>query len=99
MGANIKWDDLRAFIRHQANMLVDCASCDHFGILDTVKLNRYFFCHGWQTTIASVRRHLYCSCCRGKPNRIRPTPNPPDRPEWMMYEYQWRELVRRLRNW
>ncbi len=36
--------------------------------------------------------------CRGRPNRIRHTPQTPDRPTWMRHEDEWRRLVRRLRR-
>lgn len=45
-----------------------------------------------------VGLHLFCSVCRGRPCRLRPTPAKPDHPEWMAREQDWRRLVRRLQR-
>ena len=99
VGANVKLDKLSDYVRHSANLLVECGTCPNSGVLDAVKLDRYFFCFQWNPALETVGAHLRCKRCRGRPGRIRPTTEPPDRPNWMQYEYEWGRLVKRLRNW
>ncbi len=99
MGANLRLPTLSDYCHHRANLLVECRACPHRGVLDAAKLARWFHCHHWNMAIEVVGCHLYCRVCRGRPGSIRPTEAPPDRPDWMRYEYEWGRLIRRLRNW
>lgn len=97
MSANIRLRQLSDLVKHKANLQAECA-CGHTGVLDAVKLRRWFFCHRWNDDLEVVGLHLYCSICRGRPARLRATPAKADDPTWMAREHQWRELVRRLRD-
>lgn len=97
MGANTRFDRLGDFERHKANLRAECG-CGHKGVLDAAKLRRWFFCHRWNDALEVVASHLRCSVYLGRPARLRPTPNRPDRPEWMALEHDWKRLVKRLRD-
>lgn len=86
MGANPRFDRLSDFAARRANLRAECL-CGHKGVLDAIKLRRWFFCHRWNDALEVVGMHLYCSICRGRPIRLRPTPAKPDRPEWMQWEH------------
>lgn len=97
MGANVRFRCLSDFGAHRANLRAECL-CGHKGVLDAIKLRRWFYCHRWNDALEVVGTHLRCSVCLGRPIRLRPTPEKPDRPEWMALEHDWKDLVRRLRG-
>lgn len=98
MGTNIQLRTLGDYVRHRANLLVECGACPHRGVLDAARLARWYHCHCWNPSIEVVGAHLYCRVCRGRPGFVRPIQAPADRPDWMRHEYEWGRLVRRLRN-
>ena len=98
MAANISFKDLRDFAKRDANLLVICSNCDHKGVLDAEKVRRYYLCRGWNTTTSIAHHHLRCHVCRRRPTEIKPTPNKPDRPQWMNSQQDWTRLTRRLRG-
>ncbi|GFE76491.1 hypothetical protein NTCA1_41400 [Novosphingobium sp. TCA1] len=98
MGANISLKDLTEFARRDANLLVICSNCDHKGVLDAAKVCRYYLCRGWNTTTSIAHLHLRCQVCGRRPTQIRPTPDKPDRPQWMAYQTDWTQLTRKLRG-
>lgn len=59
MGANIRLRNLSDIVRLKANLRVECRSCDHVGLLDAVKVSRWFHCHGWNDAI-----EVACLRCR-----------------------------------
>lgn len=97
MSANVRLRRLWDLGARNANLRVEC-TCGHKGVLDAVKLRRWFYCHLWNDALEAVGMHLYCSICLGRPIRLRPTLELPDRPQWMALEHEWRDLVRRLRD-
>ena len=98
MGADIRLRRLSDYVRREANLQVVC-TCGHVSVLDTEKLRRWFFCHGWYDALEVVAVHLRCSACRGRPIRLRPTPDSPTGPDWgPRHEKEWKNLVKRLRD-
>jgi hypothetical protein len=101
VGANFRFDTLSDFERQNANLKVWCRACDHFGILHTGRVRRWFRCHGWNEAIEGLGRHMRCSVCHGRPGKIAPIhlTEPLTFPKWMEFEFQWGNKVKQLRNW
>jgi hypothetical protein len=102
VGANIRLDSFSDYEREKANLKVLCGTCQHFGILHTERVHRFFRCHGWNTSYlrASCSR-FRCIVCHGRAGMIRPVPLsiPLTNPHWFEYDYQFAALVKRLRNY
>lgn len=92
MSANVRLRQLSNLVRQKASLQAECA-CGHRGVLDAVRLRRWFFYHRWNKALEVVGLHLYCSTCRGRPVQLRPMPAKPDRPDWMQREQEWRARI------
>lgn len=98
MAWQVTFKTIGDFVRHGANIQFECA-CDHKGVVDAKKLDRWFSAHGWNGAREVIGGHMKCMRCGNRPGYHRATPAPPDRPDWMEHEWQWEALVKRLRNW
>lgn len=100
VGANVKFLTLSDFTKHNANLKVSCRSCDHIGIISTERVHRFYRCHNWNDHIDVLGRHMRCSVCHGRPDRIRPVHHmePLTFPDWYALESSWGKLVKRLRG-
>lgn len=95
--ANVRFRCLSGFASHRANLQAECL-CGHKGVLDAVKLRRWFFCHRWNDALGGGRLPPLllnlpwpvdpAAAYAGKPGPARV----------MALEHDWKELMRRLRD-
>ena len=80
------------------NLRVECASCGHIGVVDGMKLWRWFAIHRWTETLAKVSDHMRCSVCKRRPSKLEPTTAPPSIEFGPRSEREWQAVVKRLRG-
>ena len=100
MGANVRFRILSDYERENANLKVWCRACDHIGIVHARRLHRWCRCYGRNPEIEVVALYLRCTVCYGRPGGIAPVPStlPITFPSWFAFEFQFGDLVKRLRN-
>lgn len=100
MGANIKLLALGDASHQGFNLGVICW-CGHRGTIDDRLAWRWFMCHGWDTALPRIGRHLRCDICKKKDFAQRYGVSAGDPTPFAGYprnEDGWKRLVRRLRG-
>jgi len=100
MSANHRYETLSDITRRGFNALVQCG-CGHSSIVDARRLERWYRCHRWSTSLHMLRDHLYCLRCGGRPTsaKVRPCAQDPTAPNrFPNTEEQWERLIRGLRS-
>lgn len=101
MSANLKIETLGDIVRCGHNLAVQCG-CGQSGVIDAVKMDRWYQCHCWPTQMSRLRDHLYCLRCGGRPTQVnlRVTADRPNaaRGRFPANEEGWKRLVRGLRG-
>lgn len=98
MGANVKILDLGDVCRKGWQLGIICV-CGRRVTIDAALTYRWYLCHGWDTRIFMVPRHLWCTRCRCRPIRVGISAGKPlDLGFFPEYEADWVKLVKRLRG-
>jgi hypothetical protein len=100
MGANKKVETLEDVVRHKFELGIRCW-CGHVGTISARDTVRWFVCHGWDTRVSMVGRHLWCSGCRRRRPSVRIGISAGTPVDWGRYprdEDGWKQLVKRLRG-
>lgn len=100
-----RFDCLWDFVRHGFDLELSCRNphCHHVGIVDAHEACAWFRLHRWSDVIegfgASSLDHFYCTKCRARAGRVKPTRCPPTMTNFFPSDEQgWKRLQRKLRG-
>jgi hypothetical protein len=98
VGANVKVEDLGDIVAKGWQLGIRCR-CGRKATISAADTLRWYRCHGWDTRIAFVPAHLWCTRCRGRPCRVGISADTPlNLGFFPAYEEDWKALTKRLRG-